>query len=123
MRQQMIRPKLVFLTRPRSANLLIKNVGEGAAINVSVDHVTDEQFEMVPEPEHIPVLEKGQEMELALRPAAGSYKPDMSIILDDASVSLRLKARYLDVDGREFRTSTAVGAGAKTPFIKDEKRG
>jgi len=133
MRLQMIRPKLVFLLRAHRAktpdsdfggpvDLLVRNVGEGAAINVSVERVKDEKgFELRTEPEHIPLVEKGQEVELALRPVHGGYKPDMTLILDDSSMSIRLTARHVDVEGREFRTSTVVGGGAKPPFIKDEK--
>jgi hypothetical protein len=131
MRLQMIRPKLVFLTRQHrpeqmgdktAVDLFVRNVGEGTAINVSLDPVRDEAFEMRADPDHIAVLEKGQEVKLAIRPAAGSHKPDMSLILEDSSISLRLLARYVDVEGGEFCTSTAVGAGATPPLIKDERK-
>lgn len=130
MRLQMIRPKLVFLTRPHDAetlddlavlDLFIRNAGDGAAINVSIDRVEDKSFKMRAEPERIAILEKAEEVRLAIRPVEGSYKPDMNTILDDASISLRFVAKYVDVEGREFCTSTVVGGGAKPPFIKDEK--
>jgi hypothetical protein len=128
LRLQMIRPKLFFFTRQhrpetpddrKSVDLFIKNIGDGAAINVSIEKTKEGQFEVRADPEHIPVLEKGGEVGLAIRPAKGPYTPDMSIILDDASISVRLTARYVDVESREFRTSTAVGAGAKPPLIRE----
>jgi hypothetical protein len=126
-RLQMIRPKLVFLTLPHhpahmgdtiSVDLFIRNVGDGTAINVSIERVQDHGFKLRFEPEHIPILQKGEQKELAMRPVQGAYQPDMTTILDDPSISLRMAARYVDVEGRPFRTSTAVGGGAKPPFIQ-----
>ncbi len=45
----------------------------------------------------------------------------MTTVLDDPSIVSKLVARYVDVEGRQFRTSTMVGGGAKPPFIKDEQ--
>jgi hypothetical protein len=76
MRLQMIRPKLVFLASPhqpshmadtKSVDLFIGNVRDGAAINVSVERVQDQSFKLRFEPEHIPKLQKEQQLELALR--------------------------------------------------------
>lgn len=127
-RLQMIRPKLVFLMLPHhpahmgdtiSIDLFIRNVGDGVAINVSIERVQDDHgFELRFEPEHIPILQKGEQRELAMRPVRGVYQPDMTRILDDPSISLRMAARYVDVEGRPFRTSTAVGGDAKPPFIQ-----
>src|SRR5690349_12806395 len=111
MRLQMIRPKLVFLTRAHRAetlddlvslDLFIKNAGDGAALNVSIERVEDENFKMRAEPERIPILEKAEEVRLAIKPAEGPSQPDMSTILDDTSIALRLVAKYVDVEGREF---------------------
>jgi hypothetical protein len=129
MRLQMIRPKLVILMRPHqpshmddntSFDLVISNVGDGAALNVIVERTQDDQFKIRFDPEHIPVLQKLEQIDLAMHPAEGSYQPDMTTVLDDSSVSLKITARYVDVEGRKFRTSTRVGAGAKPPFIHDE---
>ena len=43
----------------------------------------------------------------------------MNLVLDEPSVSLKMMAKYLDVEGREFRTATTVGGGAKPPFIAE----
>jgi len=129
MRLQMIRPKLVFLTPPHHPehmsdtiplDLLVQNVGDGAAINISIGRVKDEKFGLRFEPEHIAILQKGEHQALVMRPVEGTYKPEMNTILDDSSISLKMVASYVDVEGRELRTSTAVGGGAQPPFIKDE---
>jgi hypothetical protein len=131
MRRQMIRPKLVFLT-PRHhpehledaipVDLVIRNVGDGAAINVVVERVQDEQgFKLRFEPENISLLEKDKQVALTMRPVEGTHHPNMTIILDDPSISLKIVARYVDVEGSVFRTSTLIGGGAKPPFIRDEE--
>ena len=129
MRLQMIRPKLVFLTPPHvpehlsdmvRLDLIVRNVGDGAAINVIIERAQDQEFKLRFEPEHIPVLQKGEQVQLTMRPGEGDYQPDMNLILDEKPIALKITAKYVDVDGRCFRTSTAVGAGAKPPFIRDE---
>lgn len=129
MRLQMIRPKLVFLMRAHVADtladttrfdLVISNVGDGAALNILIERVHDQEFQIRFDPEHIPVLRKGEQCQLAMLPVKGSYHPDLSVILDEPSISQKMVARYVDVQGRPFRTSTMVGGGAKPPFIKDE---
>ncbi len=133
LRLQMIRPKLIFVTRPslprgssidmddlaQQLDLTIKNIGEGAAINVEIEKAKIDGFEIRADPEHIPILEKGREVKLAIRPAEGSYRSDMSGTLANSTISVTLTVRYFDVRGREFRTSTAVGSGARPPFIRD----
>jgi hypothetical protein len=129
MRLQMIRPKLVFLTRQHnnsdlgsaSVALFVRNVGEGTAINVLLDRITDKGSTLQPEPGRIAVLEKGQEKQLVLHYLAKGNPTDVTRTLDDPSISPRLLARYVDVEGRQFRTSTAVGGGATPPFIEDEQ--
>jgi hypothetical protein len=130
MRLDMIRPKVLFLTRQHqpetlddmtSVDLFVRNVGNGTAMNISVEHLWDKSLELRTDPEHIPILEKGQEAKVAIRPVQGSYRPDISTILDDLSVSLKLLIRYVDVEGHQFRTSTAVGGGALPPFVTDER--
>lgn len=129
MRLQMIRPKLIFLTPPhhpeniedaQSVDLVIQNVGDGAAINILIERVQDQSFKLRFAPEHIPILQKGEQTTLAMLPVEGPYKPNMTTILDDSAISVKMVARYVDVEGRAFRTSTIVGGGAKPPFIKDE---
>lgn len=130
MRLQMIRPKLVFLTPQHhptdhddttAFDLAVANVGNGTAINVSVERVQDSKgFKLRFEPEHFSVLRTGEQVPLEMLPAEGSYQPNVTNILDEASVAMTLLARYVDVEGHEFRTSTAVGGGAKPPFIRDE---
>ena len=129
MRLQMIRPQLVILTRPHKPShmqdntpldLVISNVGDGAALNIIVERTSDQRFKIRFAPEHIPVLQKGERAELVMHPAEGTYQPDMTTVLAHLSVSLKITARYVDVEGRQFRTSTQVGAGAKPPFIQDE---
>jgi hypothetical protein len=127
MRLQMIRPKLVFLMRHHNASdlgssvvLHVRNVGEGTAINISLDQITDKGSALQPKPQRIPLLEKGQEEQLMLEHRANGKATDVTCTLDDPSISPRLVARYVDVEGRRFRTSTAVGRGATPPFIKDE---
>ncbi|MGA9207900.1 MAG: hypothetical protein WB347_08875, partial [Terriglobales bacterium] len=87
MRLQLIRPKLIFLVRQGPVGMLgeatsvdasIRNVGNGAAINVVVERVTDREFEFRADPEQIPILDKGQEVKFAIRPAAGSNGQDMT---------------------------------------------
>ena len=130
MRLQAIRPKLVFLTPRHHAtdlrdttrnDLLVRNVGAGAALNVSVERTQDGSFKLRFEPEHIPVLDKQEEVLLTMRPVEGDYQPNMNLILDDRRIKLKLTAKYVDVEGAEFRTSTMVGGGATPPFIMDEK--
>ncbi|PYX06454.1 MAG: hypothetical protein DMG88_18305 [Acidobacteria bacterium] len=130
MRLQMIRPKLVFLTAPHppahmddsaSVDLFLRNVGDGVALNVLVQRSEDNKFKLRFEPEHIPILQKQEQVLLTIRPAEGHYQPDMKLILNDRSISLKIVASYVDVEGREFRTSTAVGGAAKPPFIRDER--
>jgi hypothetical protein len=74
LRLQMIRPKLIFLNRPslpggstldlnelgQQHDLYIRNIGEGAAINVEIENTEADGFEIRADPEHIPILEKGQ---------------------------------------------------------------
>lgn len=55
-----------------------------------------------------------------MRPAEGEYQPDMNLVLDDPSIAVRVAATYVDIEGREFRTSSLVGGAAKPPFIRDE---
>lgn len=128
-RLQAIRPKLVFLTPPHvpehmqdtaQLDFILRNVGAGTAINIRVEQVTDESFKLAFEPEHIRVLERGEQQQLAMHPAEGNYKPSMNLILDDQRVAVKMIVRYLDVEGNEFRTSTQIGGGAKPPFIRDE---
>ena len=130
MRLQMIRPKLVFLTPPHTPehmddgvklDLIVRNVGDGTAINIVVERVQDQGFKLRFDPEHIAVLKKHEQVELTMLPVEGTYKPNMNLVLDEPSISLKMAARYLDVEGRRFRTSTIVGGGAKPPFINDEK--
>jgi len=129
MRLQMIRPKLVFLTAPHnpehmadtlSVDLFVLNIGDGAALNVSIKRSQDANFKLRFEPEHIPILRKQEQLLLTMRPVEGDYQPAMNPILDDPSISLKMVATYVDAEGREFRTSTVVGGGAKPPFIRDE---
>lgn len=129
MRLQMIRPKLVSLTPPHvpehlsdtvRLDLIVRNVGDGAAINVVIERARDHEFELQFEPALIPVLQKGEQVQLTMRPGQGNHQPVMNLILDEKSVALKITAKYVDVDGRLFRTSTVVGAGAKPPFIRDE---
>ena len=130
MRLQTIRPKLIFLVRrgpqgtlgeATSIEAFIRNVGNGAALNILVERVIDQGFEFRADPEQIPIVDKGEEVKLALRPAAASNGHDMTTVLSDTSVSLKMRVKYLDVEGRAFRTSTTVGAGATAPFITDER--
>lgn len=130
MRLEMIRPKVLFLTRQHqpenlgdmtSVDLFVRNFGNGTAMNISVEHLWDKSLELRTDPEHIPILEKGQEVRLAIRPVQGPDRPDISTILDDSAISHKLLVRYVDVEGHQFCTSTAVGGGALPPFITDEK--
>jgi hypothetical protein len=128
MRLQMIRPKLVFLTRyyntsdlGSSVVLILRNVGEGTAINVALDQITDKGSELQPKPQRIPLLEEGQEEQLTLEYLANGKATDMTCTLDDPTISPKLVARYVDVEGRQFCTATVVGGGAKSPFIRDER--
>lgn len=129
MRLQMIRPKLVILMRPHQAldmqdttsfDLVIANVGDGVALNIIVERTQDQQFKIRFNPEYIPVLQKLDQIELAMHPADSTHQPEITNVLDDPSVSLKVTARYVDVEGRQFQTSTQVGAGTKPPFIQDE---
>ena len=52
-------------------------------------------------------------------PDEGTEK-DLSGLLDDSSICLKMTTRYYDVEGNELRTSTLVGGGAKNPFITEE---
>ena len=106
MRLQMIRPKLVFLTAPHppahmddsaSVDLFLRNVGDGVALNVLVQRSEDNKFKLRFEPEHIPILQKQEQVLLTIRPAEGHYQPDMKLILNDRSISLKIVARYVDV--------------------------
>ena len=131
MRLQTIRPKLVVLMRPHEAihmedntsfDLVISNVGDGTALNINVERTQDQEFKIRFDPEHIPVLTKLEQVELTMYPVEGTHQPDITTVLDDSSVSLKITARYFDVEGRQFRTSTRVGKGAKPPFIGDESK-
>jgi hypothetical protein len=126
MRLQMIRPKLVFfllphrqrnLDEPRAAELFVRNVGNGVALNITIERLQEENFKLRFEPEHIPILQIREQEPLRMKPVEGSYQPDMTVILDDPSIAIKLTARYLDVEGRVLRTSTVVGGAARPPFI------
>lgn len=126
----MIRPKLVFLLaphrlrnmdEPRAVELFVRNVGDGAALNISIERSQDKSFKLRFEPEHLAILQKDAQVPVTMKPVEGSYQPDMTLILDDRAISLKMVARYVDIEGREFRSSTTVGGGAKPPFIRDER--
>jgi hypothetical protein len=128
MRLQAIRPKVIFHTPPHvpehmdddvRLDFVLRNVGDAPALNVTVERLRDQNFKLRFEPEHLPILPKGEHVGLTMHPAEGAYQPDMNRILDDPSISIRMTARYSDVEGNEFCTSTVIGGGAKPPFIKD----
>jgi hypothetical protein len=130
MRLQMIRPKLVFLLaphplrnmdEPQAVELFVRNVGDGAALNISIERSQDKNFKLRFEPEHLAILQKDAQVPVMMKPVEGSYQPNMTLILDDDAISLKMVARYVDIEGREFRSSTTVGGGAKPPFIRDER--
>src|SRR5450759_1529659 len=61
MRLDMIRPKVLFLTRQHqpetlddmtSVDLFVRNVGNGTAMNISVEHLWDKSLELRTDPEH-----------------------------------------------------------------------
>jgi len=131
MRLQMIRPKVICFTWipdagglfngefPTAAKLTISNVGEGAAINIQLRVGNPAGLQLETEPRTIPVLKKGQEREVQLHPASGSYKPNVTKLLSDPSVQWEVTASYWDVDGRRLTTASRIGAGAKPPFIRE----
>jgi hypothetical protein len=133
LRSQMIRPKVIFLIRdtksgdifeeefPSSTALYARNVGEGTAINVRIHPVHLKDGKLESDPCAISVLEKGQEVQISLR-GSGSLSRDLSQILSSLSIPLELTASYMDVENREFTTSTRVGGGAKPPFIRDHRQ-
>jgi hypothetical protein len=131
MRLQMIRAKVICLSGmpdagglfngefPAAAKLSISNVGEGAAINIQLRVGKLGGLELETEPRTIAVLKKGQEQEVQLRPASGSHRPDMTMLLSDSAVSVEVTASYSDVDGRRFTTTSRIGAGANPPFVQE----
>jgi hypothetical protein len=131
MRLQMIRPKVICVPCivetqepfreefPASAKLCIRNVGEGAAINVQLRVGKSGSLELETEPRTIPVLGKGQGLEVQLRPASGSHRPNVTDLLSDLAVQVELTASYSDVDGGQFVTTSRIGAGASPPFIEE----
>ena len=60
------------------------------ALNISIERSQDQTFKLRFEPEHITILQKDVEVGVTMRPVEGSYQPDMTHILDDPSISLKM---------------------------------
>jgi len=134
LRLQMIRPEVIFFLRTTSSKdilgseddfegsveLLVKNVGEGTAINVQIPPIELKDGKLEPKPSALPVLEKAQEVPVSLFPSSGVQR-DLSQILGSSRVALKLTASYRDVENTQFTTTTSVGPNAKPPFILDRR--
>jgi len=118
LRLQMIRPKVIFFFEPATERFGARNAGEGVALNISLDRISQDSGFFQPIPSQIPYLAKGEATYLTLSPASGNHRPDMATILT-ASISLPLTARYSDIEGKTFSTRTYVGGAARIPFIED----
>jgi hypothetical protein len=94
-------------------------MGLGDAINIQIERGVHQSFKFGFDPEHIAILESGDERQLTMRPVEGNM-PDITTILGDSGVVRKITATYYDVERRKFRTPTVVGAGAKPPFITEE---
>src|SRR4051812_18159525 len=90
------RPKVVFRTRPHQprfledstgVDLFVENIGEAAAINILVERTQGGGLKLKFEPEHIPILQVGEQQQLAMFPVEGESKPDLTMFLDDPSIS------------------------------------